>query len=596
MKNKLYYALLPMLFAAGACQKLDREFVTDLSKDQIDVSYNRSTQLLTAVYTELRDGFAEIDGAMVAAATDEAEYVQEFGSVQNFNNGSWNAARNPNNVWPDYFRGIRKANLFLESAGKVNLDLYKLDPSINAQDIYKKRLYDISRWNYEARFLRAYFYFELVKRYGGVPIITSTLDVADVPNVKRNTLAECLKFISDECDSVATKMLVDQNGALNLIPIQYTSTQEDYGRVTRGVALALKSRAKLYAASELFNNPSWAGGYANPELISMTGGSRTQRWTEASDAALAAITAINIPTPLTTTYANLFSATSITNKDLIFVRRNSASNTFERANFPVGFANGGSGTNPSQNLVDAYEIREGSGANQKAVPFDWNNPVHVANLYNTSAVATANTRDPRLTLSIAVNGTQLINASGFSRNLEIFNGGLDGKPIANATKTGYYIKKYINNTTSGTAVHSWVFFRIAELFLNYAEARNQLNDQATARVYINYVRGRAGVNMPLIPTGLNQDDTQKAIVQERRVEFAFEDFRAWDVRRWMIAPQTLGAALRGVNIEKTSSTTTTYTPFVLENRVFDASKMYLYPIPQGDIISSNGVIKQNPGW
>ncbi|MBC8033429.1 MAG: RagB/SusD family nutrient uptake outer membrane protein, partial [Chitinophagaceae bacterium] len=347
MKNKIYFALLASLFM-DSCQKLDREFITDVSQEQIEASFDRTAQLLNAVYVELREGFLDIGGtAMMASATDEAEHAQENSPVQNFNNGSWNSINNPNNVWASYYRGIRRANFFLESIGKVNLDLYKLDPSISQQSIYRTRLFEMERWKYEARFLRAFFYFELVKRYGGVPIINQTLGLEDIADVKRNTLQECIDFIKSECDSVATVMIpgIDVNRTPGLIPVSYGTSAAELGRVTRGAALALKSKVLLYAASELFNNPSWAGAYSNKELISLSGESRTQRWQAASDAALAVITAYGATT-LTISYNNLFNAGSLSQTEMIFIRRNTASNSFEQANFPIGLQ-GRSGTNPS---------------------------------------------------------------------------------------------------------------------------------------------------------------------------------------------------------------------------------------------------------
>ncbi|MFC3559262.1 RagB/SusD family nutrient uptake outer membrane protein [Pedobacter jamesrossensis] len=597
MKNRLYHLLLVAILFLSACQKLDREIVTDLTKEQIETSYERTSQLLNAVYVELQEGFLNIGGtAMMASATDEAEHAQENSSVQNFNNGSWNSINNPNNVWPSYYRAIRRANLFLESSDNINLDLYKLDPSGAQQAIFRQRSYEIAVWKYEARFLRAFFYFELVKRYGGVPIFKQTEGTEIVGTTKRNSLDECINFIVSECDAIinATVPGTDVDRTPTQIPLRYTSGQLELGRVSRGAAMALKSRVLLYAASDLFNDPSWAGGYSNPELISLSSNTttRTQRWQAAANAALDLINAYNVSS-LTNTYPNQFNAASFNQTEIIFARRNTASNSFEQANFPIGLQ-GKSGTNPSQNLVDAYEIRQGTGATQTAVAFDWNNPVHVANIY-TSGTGD-NARDPRLDFSIAVNNKQLINTAGFNRVLQIYNGGLDAKPIPDATKTGYYIKKYINNTPTATAVHSWNYFRLSEIYLNYAEAVNELGDLATARAYINRVRSRTGIAMPLIPATVNTRQAVKdRIIQERRVEFAFEDHRAWDVRRWMIAPQTLGAPLRGVDIKAISLTTFSYTPFVVENRSFDARKMYLYPIPQEDLNLAPG-IKQNPNW
>ncbi|OAQ39786.1 hypothetical protein A5893_09420 [Pedobacter psychrophilus] len=602
MKSKIYYTLITGTLLLFSCQKLDREVVTDLSKEQIEVSYERVSQLLNSVYVEVQSGFTNIDGAMMASATDEAEHTQVTSDVQNFNNGSWNAISNPNNVWGAYYRGIARANLFLESTDKINLDVFRLDPSPSQQDIFRRRAYEIERWKYEARFLRAYFYFELVKRYGGVPLLTKTVGTEVVATTTRNTLAECIKFIVDECDAVINVAIpgIDVARTPVQLPIRYifTATETDLGRVSRGAAMALKSRVLLYAASDLFNNPSWAGGYAKPELISYTDVSsvaRTQRWQAASDAALALINAYGMPT-LSNTFPNQFNANSFQQSEIIYNRRNNPTNNFEIANFPIGLQ-GNSGTNPSQNLVDAFEIRVGAaGASQTAVAFDWNNPTHVANIY--AAGQGANARDPRLDFSIAVNNKQLVTAANFNRNLQIYTGGADGQPIPNATRTGYYIKKYINNAPNVTGIHSWNIFRLSEIFLNYAEAQNELGQFTTARDYINRVRTRVGITMPPVPITSDPAEIKRRIIQERRVEFAFEDHRAWDVRRWMIAPETLGVPLRGVSISSSNglpSGTMTYTRIDVEPRVFVANKMYLYPIPQADINLANGIV-QNPNW
>jgi hypothetical protein len=136
---------------------------------------------------------------------------------------------------------------------------------------------------------------------------------------------------------------------------------------------------------------------------------------------------------------------------------------------------------------------------------------------------------------------------------------------------------------------------LAEIYLNYAEALNEYNP-GHADIKINYdrVRTRTGVAMPVLPAGLSQAEVRERIRNERRVEFAFEDHRAWDVRRWMTAPATLGAPLRGINITKTGTTTFNYAPFVVEQRVF-LPKMYFYPIPEGELNISKGLV-QNPMW
>jgi hypothetical protein len=276
----------------------------------------------------------------------------------------------------------------------------------------------------------------------------------------------------------------------------------------------------------------------------------------------------------------------VRSNEVIFERRYPASNTFETLNYPIGYQSGKTGTCPTQNLVDAYEMKNGT-------PFDWNNPVHAANPYSD--------RDPRLQMTIIVN-----NSIWKTTNVQLWEGGANGKPIYHASKTGYYLKKYVdeslNLTTGLTSAKQWIYFRLSETYLNYAEAMNEAFGPASADTLkttaiqaINAVRTRAGVAMPAILATVTKEQLREKIRNERRIELAFEDHRYWDVRRWMIAESTLGATIRGVNITKKEDGTFTYVPFDLEKRVFSL-KMYLYPIPQSEIIKGNGNIEQNPGW
>jgi starch-binding outer membrane protein, SusD/RagB family len=576
MKKYIYVLIVFAIGTFSACQKLDREFVTTIGQKEIEQSFGNVQSLLNAIYSDIPDGTLYIGGAaMMASATDEAEFTSETNSIQSFNSGSWNAINNPDLVWGNYYRGIRKVNQFLVSTGKINLDPWKLDPSPSAQAVYNTNLASIRRWTYEARFLRAYFYFELVKRYGGVPIINNALSVEDdFSSIQRSSLNECLQFITAECDSAAAKLPLNASTAPYVVA-------NDLGRVTRLTALALKSRVLLYAASDLFNNPTWAGGYANPALISLPAGDRTARWKAASDAAKAVIDAGVLPT--LGAYKSLFN--TFNNAEIIFTRSNAASNQFERNNSPIGFNLGQSGNTPSQDLVDAYEVRVSA---TSAVKFNWNDPTMAANPY-------AN-RDPRLGLTIAVNNSSFGTPA---RNLQIFTGGLDAKPIINATKTGYYLRKYqiesLNLLNNNTGVHSWIIFRYPEIYLNYAEALNEWSPgNADIKKYVDIVRTRTGIVMPPMPTGLSQAETRERIRNEKRIEFAFEDHRFWDVRRWMQGSEFFGKPLTGVEITRNSDNTFKYKPTKVEDRTF-SPKMYLYPIPQSELNIAKGLV-QNPLW
>jgi len=277
---------------------------------------------------------------------------------------------------------------------------------------------------------------------------------------------------------------------------------------------------------------------------------------------------------------------TLRNNEVIFERRYPASNTFETLNYPIGYQTGKTGTCPTQNLVDAHEMKTG-------VPFDWNNPVHAADPY-------AN-RDPRLLMNIIVN-----NSIWKGTNVQLWEGGVNGKFLFRASKTGYYLKKYVDETlnlaTGQTSAKQWIYFRLTENYLNYAEAMNEAYGPSVLDTFkisalqaVNTIRTRTGVAMPAIPATVSQVQLRERIRNERRVELAFEDHRFWDVRRWMIGPSTLGATIQGVTITKLPTGAFKYVPYDLEKRLF-TDKMYLYPIPQSEIIKTNGNIQQNPGW
>jgi hypothetical protein len=574
-KNKIIlFGTLALLYL-NACEDLDREIITTVSEEEVNTIYNYTMNRATALYTDLPSGFSEIDGAMSASTGDEAEHTLETSDVQLFNAGSWNAIYNPDNVWAKYFRAVRNVNLFLVTSDNVDLEVYRLDPA--QQEVYTGRLAEIKRWKYEGRFLRAFYYFELIKRYGGVPIITDALTLGDdYSGINRNTLQECVQFIVDECDAAAEQL-----------PAKYVDG--DLGRVTKGAALALKAKVLLYAASDLWNNPSWASGYAQPLLISLPSGDRAVRWKAAADAAKAVIDLPGTTYALHNNYRDLFiTAQSYQNMEHILVRRHGASNSFEVDNYPVGFDKGKSGTTPSQNLVDAYEIKVDA---TTAVPFDWNNPAHAANPYATSG---ATARDPRLFLNVIVN-----NSAYKGRLMEIWTGGQDGKGKTLATKTGYYLKKFldenINLLTGTTSVHSWPLIRLADVYLWYAEALNEYSPgHADIKSYVDKVRTRSGVGMPPVPAGLSQAEMREVIRHERLTEFAFEGHRVWDLRRWMKAPEVLGAPLKGVEITRSASSVFTYSVVNVENRVFEP-KMYFYPVPQQELLKMPSWV-QNPLW
>ena len=568
VKTILYGAALLLL--VNACDSiLDREVVLSLTEDDVLTLYNNTQSRAVAIYNYLPSGFRCVDGAMMASASDEAEYTLETSSIQMFNVGSWNAKNKPEGgSWWNNFRGIYLVNHFLANSDNLDLEMYRLNPDDIGHEQYQNRLDNIKRWKYEVRFLRAYFYFELIKRYGGVPVITRPVEIGD--SFPRNTLDSCVNFIVKECDDIALGL-----------PIKYTE-QENLGRATRGAVLALKSRVLLYAASDLFNSPEkWASDYANKDLISVKTIDRKERWKRAADAAKDVIDLADAGYALSNNYQGIFR--SYTDTEIILARRDGASNDFEKANYPVGYDLGNSGNTPSLNLLDDYEMLDGTA-------FDWSNKNHAANPYKG--------RDPRLAFTILSNMTKFNG-----RPVECWTGGRDGKGVPRATKTGQYLLKYIDpelNLLEGrTSVHTWILIRLAEVYLNYIEALNEYQPaHSDIKIYYDKIRRREGIKMPVLPDGLDQDAVRQKIRHERRIELAFEDHRLWDARRWMIAADNemgkgvLNIPLRGLEILNRGGVPS-YRPIEIEKRNFEP-KMYLYPIPQGDLDIAGW--SQNPLW
>lgn len=573
---------LGILMTSG-CADLDREYSNTYEKKQLDEQYLFRKYECNVLYTTLEEGYSILGSGMRASITDEAKDTYQGVSVL-FNLGTLNAGTNPdNNSWTRYFQGIYRANNFLKTDIDVDLSDWSQDPSAEGKIKYRDRKIDVENFPKEARFLRAYFYFELIKRFGGVPIITEPVtQYTDFSRIKRNSMQQCIDFIVSECDSLGGK-----NGLLS------SYRESEMSRVERGAALALKSRILLYAASDLWNDPSWANT-SDPEILSLISvtGDRRAKWKAAADAAkdLIDYNVDGVSYSLTPNYypsIGLRYDRSSNNEILLVYRPGGNSNSFEISNYPIGSLRGQGRVTPSQNLVDDYEMLDGS-------KFDWNNPVEAANPY-------AN-RDPRLELTVLHNKS--VFGTPNKLTLEIYPGGLHGPGQPNATTTGYYLKKLLDVnldlSSNRTSYHTWTFFRMAEIYLNYAEALNEYDPGNPDVVkYANMTRTRVGVNMPPFPSSLSQPDMREKIRNERRIELAFEDHRYWDALRWKIADKAIGGPLYKMVVTPTENGGFTYKREVLEYRVFDASKMYFYPIPLNVILNEQVIAagwKQNPGW
>ncbi len=558
-KIKLYLMLLTM-GALSACDFLDYDGETSgKTQEEAYAYYDNLNQLTTYVYTFLPADFGSISDAMLESASDNSVYTWENNSIYYMTNGVWSPLKTVDTQWT-LWTGIRSANSFLENFDPEVLNRFEYN------DNFDEMIQKSEKFPYEVRFLRAFYFFELAKRYGDIPLLTRTYTQEEINTVEKTSFNEVIDFIVQECTEIAPELPVDQN-----------DFWDETGRVTKGAVLALKSRALLYAASPLHN----------PE-------GDVSKWEAAAKAAyeVIAMNEYSLPTiandPL---YSDRGGNEVLQSPQLIFERRSTGtSNDFEARNEPMGYEGAEGGNTPTQNLVDAYEMKDGT-------LFSWDNPIHVANMYYDTNGAP--TRDPRLYLNVLMNG-----ATWLGETVETFDGGKN-KILDNSTRTGYYLRKYMNPSVSLDPVtpnklhHHYILFRYAEILLNYAEAMYEWQGSAdattvdcplSARAALNQVRTSAG--MPSVTA--SGEDFREKVRNERRVELAFEGHRFFDIRRWKIAGDDAVRNIYGVQITQ-SGDSYSYQRVLLENRYWD-DKMYLYPFPQNEVYMNPSNLIQNPGW
>ncbi len=569
MKIKNIISLAVVMLALASCgDKMDYKEYSVFDEDYVKTTFARSAGLVTSVYNDLDYDFGNYSGALLASATDESVYSHSGNAIEKFYDGGWSASNNNDaSLWTKCWRGISYANLFLTEFKDQTFEDYLTDLD------YKAELHQYQNLQFEARFLRAYYYFLLVRSFGGVPLITTTMDAMEINSQPRATSDEVFQFINSECKAIQDTIVKDYSdlGAMQL------KSKNETGRVNNLCVLALKARASLYYASPLFNPNN-----------------DKERWHQAALDNLELINTCRARgMKLSADYGALFQKDNWQNsEECILVRRIvSASNTFEKYNFPIGLENAGGGNCPTQNLVDAYEMTNGKAITDADSGYDPQNPY-------------AN-RDARLAMTVAVNGEQWPNET-----LETFIGGANALPITYATPTGYYLKKYVNKSltigalNATTERHHWVIFRLAEFYLNYAEAMLNYTGSGyetssglsmTAAAAVNVVRARA--KQPNLATGLDANQFKERLQNERFVELAFEGHRFYDLRRWKVAGEQKYRTIKSMRITKNADGTFTYTPQSdTSTRSYWDDKMYLFPLAQSEILKSGGALTQNPGW
>ena len=541
LKN-IFLSALAVVALASCSEQMDYKEFSIYDTAYMQKKFERAGGFLSTIYADLDSDFGNYSGAMLSSATDESVYSHSGNAVESFYNGAWS----PTN-------GIAYCNLFLDEFTGLEFKDYALDKN------FKAEMYQYNNYQWEARFLRAYFYFLLVRQYGGVPLLTTNMTADEASVQPRATADEVFAFIDSECEAIKDSITKDYGDLGDL-----AMTPANNGRANNLAVLALRARAALYHASPLFNANNDRGLW--------------QKAAQLNKAVIDSCTARGMK--LSNDYKGLFIGNTSWSDaaavgEIIFGRRMPTENrNFETYNFPVGIsgagAGGGGGNCPTQNLVEAYE--DG---------------------------------DKRFALTVACNGDSWPNANTVP--LETFVGGLNGQPLAYATPTGYYLKKYVTESVqiagngANTCKHVWVTFRLSEFYLNYAEAMLNLSGDGykaetgftmTPKYAIDLVRKRAG--LAGIEDGLSASQFKEKLEKERFVELAFEGHRFFDVRRWKEGDKYF-KTIYGLRITKNADGTFNEEKTVVQNRQWD-EKMNLFPIPQSEILKSGNVLVQNPGW
>jgi hypothetical protein len=538
----------------------DLEYTEETTRDE-EWTYtyyeNGIKNLVFDVYAQVYNNEFETNSAyFLAGATDEAQYALETGVVNNYVNGGWSPANPFDNTWTKSYTAIADVNMYLEKIDQTDISDWQYNPD------YKNWMAQMEMFAYELRFLRAYFYFELFKTYGDVPLVTTTLTNGQANSIRRTPADQIVRFIVDECDAIAP-----------YLPVSYaTEYGSEVGRATRIAVAALKARTLLYAASPL-HNPN---------------GDKT-KWAKAAEACKYILDNASVWGLKLSAYGSLWGHDAFFNPELIFGLGRGESNYFEMANYPVGVENGSSGNCPTQSLIDQYEYKDNGETFGQRYPGS----------IDLSTVDPYEGLDPRFALTVVKNGDEWPSNGAQKKVIETFTGGFNGAPKYGATPTGYYLRKYVDGSCVTTADnqtsrrHTWILFRLGEFYLDYAEAvyyaTGSANDATfgmTANEAVNVLRTRTDIQMP--PFTEDGEAWVERYERERLVELAFENHRFWDVRRWKKGDRyfkTIQMATISGSFMLTRSTST---------RLWE-DKFYFYPISQSEL-KKNPNLTQNPGW
>lgn len=624
MKLRYKNIILVALLASAGLTACDTDFLnvtppSEIPAEDVWKDGGLSEGFVTGIYAGLQQG--GLGEQMLASLSDEAVFTHTGRNINTINEGSLSPSVtgwvDDTYGWGPMYTRIRATNIAIQNLATATFTNTTLKDRLRG----------------EAYFLRAYYYQQLLRYYGAVPLIKKVYELNEDYTAPRNTYEECVTSIVNDLDSAA--IFLEGKAPVT-------------GRANRIAALALKARVLVYAASDLHDVPTAKSkstvlaDYDNPEFFGYLSGSRATRWTAALNAAKAALDAsnggykLNLTAPVTADQGKAnyvaismgggsadqnIDATAAT--ELIFARYftpalNEPARQTGLHNGPNGYHNW-AGNTPIGNLVDDYEMRDGT-------KFSWDNPAHKAAPYTN--------RDPRFYATVLYDGADWKPRPSDVRDpanqiqtgaydlLNDANGlvtrhGLDTRNSTvedwNGSRSGYYMRKFIDpnpalyDNTDRQDI-PWPVLRVTEVVFNYIEASIETGNDADALLWLNRIRFRAG--MPaLTVTGAA---LKEAYRQERRIEMVYEEQRYHDARRWMIAPTTLGEPMTYISVVgkfKTGQSMKepyrydpavynyTYTPVeetAHENRVW-RDKMYFRPIHR-DEMNRNSKLIQNPDY
>jgi len=557
MKKIIYLLLLVVLSIGFSCKKdfLQRDVGIQSDLEEVFKDPLLASRFGDFTYTFSISDYGRLSGykGMTSQFTDESIANNGQIEVAAMNSGQFldPGASDVTGIYAQMYRGIRNANLMLANMDKTPwTDLY------NPNYIKGEQLY-----------LRAYFYFELLRRFGGVVILTQPQDFTEAStDLPRASYAETLALI-----------LSDLEQSMALLPLtnaDWPNPAAQANRATRAAVMALKARALLFDASPL-NNP-------NNDLV---------KWKKAAEASKAIIDLNKFS--LEPNYANVLTVANSNEYIRIWPRGGRGFIGTYLSDFLIPTSYGGAQSNlsPVQNHVDLYEMANGKPITDATSGYNPQNPYL--------------NRDPRFYVNILYNNVtwqgRAVQTWQSEPNAQgIITYGTDISTATSITKTSYYLKRLwpeaSRSGSTASALLNYVFYRYAEVLINYAEALNE-ETGPTAEVYnaVNAIRLRA--KMPALPAGLSQSEMRERIRNERAIEFAFEDMRWWDILRWKKGPEIVAQPMKAMKVIKNANGSFSYSVIELPafKKVFN-NNMYLYPIPRAEMNKTSGALKQNPGW